>query len=100
MASIAAKLVCRENNTLSNSLLIVLAKALKRFSKRLTGGAKQQPLKSFKVNISQHELQLEAHALAVIEHHGDPTLLPNTMAKFLAWRQQHGLSPSVSRSLI
>ncbi|WP_137221571.1 GyrI-like domain-containing protein [Shewanella sp. MEBiC00475] len=68
--------------------------------------AKQQPLKSFQADMSQQNkpsnsveiVSFDAQALAVMEHHGDSALLPQTIATFIDWRRQHGLSPHGCRT--
>ncbi len=34
--------------------------------------------------------------IAVLEHRGDPTTIGDSIRRFIAWRKQHGLLPSVS----
>ncbi len=34
--------------------------------------------------------------VAVLEHHGDPKTIGQSIQKFIAWRKQHHLSPKVS----
>lgn len=34
--------------------------------------------------------------VAVLEHHGDPALLPDTIGHFIGWRRAMGLPPAVS----
>jgi AraC family transcriptional regulator len=34
----------------------------------------------------------------VMEHHGDPALLPQTIARFIEWRRQFGLFPTSCRT--
>lgn len=38
-------------------------------------------------------VEVPAIWLAVLEHHGDPRLLGDSIRRFIRWRQQHGLSP-------
>ncbi|MBX4001704.1 GyrI-like domain-containing protein [Ralstonia pickettii] len=41
-------------------------------------------------------VEREAVAVAAIEHRGDPTRLGETLRRFIAWRREHRLHPSVS----
>ncbi|WP_410209090.1 GyrI-like domain-containing protein [Aquirhabdus sp.] len=36
--------------------------------------------------------------IAVLEHHGDPQLLGQSIRRFIAWRKQHQLAPSLSKT--
>ncbi|MFZ6757728.1 AraC family transcriptional regulator [Undibacterium sp. Ji50W] len=51
---------------------------------------------------AQHQLDdvkiitFPATSIAVLEHRGDPALLNSSIQKFIAWRRQNKLSPSVS----
>lgn len=41
-------------------------------------------------------VEREAVAVAAIEHRGDPARLGETLRRFIAWRREHRLHPSVS----
>ncbi|TPV59932.1 AraC family transcriptional regulator [Aestuariibacter sp. GS-14] len=45
-----------------------------------------------------HILALPAVAVYAMSHRGNPSSIPVTVREFIAWRQQHKLSPSISRT--
>ena len=41
-------------------------------------------------------VEFAATRIAVLEHHGDPQRIGDSIRRFIAWRRQHRLSPTVS----
>ncbi|HEV8247319.1 MAG TPA: AraC family transcriptional regulator [Polyangiaceae bacterium] len=67
-------------------------------------GEAYQPLKQMRFDHMTPEsrsgqvqiIDFQETRVAVLEHHGDPTLLGDSIRKFIAWRRQNQLPPSVS----
>ncbi|MBB1361604.1 AraC family transcriptional regulator [Shewanella sp. SR44-4] len=109
LATIAAKLAYRNEQHFIESFTRSIGQSPESFQQAPDWGnffAKQQPLKSFRVDANQQDKQsysvdivsFDAQALAVMEHHGDPALLPQTIARFIEWRRQFGLFPTSCRT--
>ncbi|AZG72753.1 AraC family transcriptional regulator [Shewanella livingstonensis] len=109
LATIAAKLAYRDQQHFIESFTHSIGQTPEAFQQSPDWGnffAKQQPLKSFQPDTSQQTQQchlveiisLDEHALVVMQHYGDPALLPLTVERFIKWRQQHGLSALSSRT--
>jgi AraC family transcriptional regulator len=109
LTTIAAKLAYRDEQHFIESFTRSIGQSPQSFQQAPDWGnffAKQQPLKSFQADVSQQEKQphsvdivsFDTQALAVIEHHGDPALLPQTIARFIEWRRQFALSPTSCRT--
>jgi AraC family transcriptional regulator len=108
-ATIAAKLAYRNQQHFIESFTRSIGQSPESFQQAPDWGnffAKQQPLKSFQTEVNQQDEQsysveivsFAEQTLAVMEHHGDPSLLPQTIARFIEWRRQHGLSPMGSKT--
>lgn len=108
-ATIAAKLAYRNQQHFIESFTRSIGQSPESFQQAPDWGnffAKQQPLKSFQTEVNQQDelsysveiVSFAAQTLAVMEHHGDPSLLPQTIARFIEWRRQHGLSPMGSKT--
>ncbi|MGI2114515.1 AraC family transcriptional regulator [Shewanella frigidimarina] len=109
LATIAAKLAYRNEQHFIESFTRSIGQSPESFQQAPDWGnffAKQQPLKSFQADVSQQIEQsysvdivsFDAQSLAVMEHHGDPALLPQTIARFIEWRRQFALSPTSCRT--
>ncbi|MBB1440584.1 AraC family transcriptional regulator, partial [Shewanella sp. SG41-4] len=109
LATIAAKLAYRNEQHFIESFTRSIGQSPESFQQAPDWGnffAKQKPLKSFQADVSQQDKQsysvdiisFDTQSLAVMEHHGDPALLPQTIAHFIEWRRQFGLSPTDSRT--
>jgi AraC family transcriptional regulator len=51
--------------------------------------------------MTEHKINIvdfAATKLAVLEHHGEPDLVSNSVKKFIDWRKQYGLSPAHSKT--
>ncbi|QHS12907.1 helix-turn-helix domain-containing protein [Shewanella sp. Arc9-LZ] len=94
LATIAAKLAYRNEQHFIESFTRSIGQSPESFQQAPDWGnffAKQQPLKSFRVDANHQDKQsysvdivsFDAQALAVMEHHGDPALLPQTIARFI-----------------
>lgn len=109
LATIAAKLAYRNEQHFIESFTRSIGQSPDSFQQAPDWGnffAKQKPLKSFQADVSQQSEQsysvdivsFDAQSLAVMEHHGDPALLPQTIARFIEWRRQFALSPTSCRT--
>ncbi|MGI2177715.1 AraC family transcriptional regulator [Shewanella frigidimarina] len=109
LATIAAKLAYRNEQHFIESFTRSIGQSPESFQQAPDWGnffAKQQPLKSFQADVSQQSEQsysvdivsFDEQSLAVMEHHGDPALLPQTIARFIEWRRQFSLSPTNCRT--
>ncbi|KVX02408.1 AraC family transcriptional regulator [Shewanella frigidimarina] len=109
LATIAAKLAYRNEQHFIESFTRNIGQSPESFQQAPDWGnffAKQNPLKSFQADVDLQSEQsysvdivsFDAQTLAVMEHHGDPALLPQTIARFIEWRQQFTLSPTSCRT--
>jgi AraC family transcriptional regulator len=106
LATIAAKLAYRNEQHFIESFTRSIGQSPESFQQAPDWGnffAKQQPLKSFQPDVSEQAylvdiISFDEQVLAVMEHHGDPALLPQTIARFIEWRRLFGLSPTSCRT--
>lgn len=57
----------------------------------------QLPVKARRKSMDVKVVNVETITVAVLEHHGDPAALDTSVARFIEWRKESGLSP-VARS--
>jgi len=93
------------------------SRAFKRSTKQSPSSFKKSPdcfpwhennnpltmLRKFRMQNSDNKIEvniknIEAIKIAVLEHRGAPELLGQTIRKFIAWRKENKLPPSISRT--